>query len=417
MRKAISLTEVLIAMGILTVGLLGVASVFPVASAFMQQGDVADRSSQIAQAAFNDALARGTFDPANWYAMSRGGFEPSAYSVPGDGPFDSFSRPVADSINNARALWPNDSLCQRVGQVYVIDPLGAAAMSNEQSPTANNLGARVFPASAAVLNLRSNYYNMAWEQWLSDSQSIWPVRRVTMRQPFVGSLPPNPTYWQITQPLTTAVAERRFSSSDDLAIDIPPQADKPSRQLLQLDANSSPLARQSAGNYSWLATVVPKDPWSLVGSLCEVSVVVFYKRVLDGKDDILAAASTERIVKASVQSTGLAGGELLLSPVNDGITESPFQGLKVGRWIMLCGPSPSSTSERPQFVARWYRVLSIEEQGDNRLATLRGPQWPWQPRNGSGELSNNLCVGIFPGAVAVHSKTIRLGGQNAYAVK
>ena len=57
----ISLTEVLIAMGILTVGLLGVAAIFPVASFYMQKGDVADRGSAIAQAAFNEVVRpRGT---------------------------------------------------------------------------------------------------------------------------------------------------------------------------------------------------------------------------------------------------------------------------------------------------------------------------------------------------------------------
>ena len=56
-RLGISLTEVLIAMGILTVGLLGVASIFPVASFYMQKGDVADRGSAIAQAAFNEAAS------------------------------------------------------------------------------------------------------------------------------------------------------------------------------------------------------------------------------------------------------------------------------------------------------------------------------------------------------------------------
>lgn len=51
----------------------------------------------------------------------------------------------------------------------------------------------------------------------------------------------------------------------------------------------------------------------------------------------------------------------------------------------------------------------------NDLQTLRGPEWPWQPRssysNANGDvakLSDDLCAGIFKGAVAVHSKTLRL---------
>ena len=54
-RSAITLTEVLISLGILTIGLLGVAALFPVGSYYMQKGEIADRGSAIAQAAFNDA--------------------------------------------------------------------------------------------------------------------------------------------------------------------------------------------------------------------------------------------------------------------------------------------------------------------------------------------------------------------------
>jgi hypothetical protein len=82
----------------------------------------------------------------------------------------------------------------------------------------------------------------------------------------------------------------------------------------------------------------------------------------------------------------------------------------------------------PRFVLNWYQVVSIEGKDsrlnsdgttspapattdpDRRLVTVRGVQWPWQP----GEaLSNDLCVGIFRGAVAVHTKSIRLESPSA----
>ena len=62
--RAITLTEVLISLGILTIGLLGVAALFPVGSYYMQKGEIADRGSAIAQAAFNDLIARGMLNPA-----------------------------------------------------------------------------------------------------------------------------------------------------------------------------------------------------------------------------------------------------------------------------------------------------------------------------------------------------------------
>src|SRR3954466_10976142 len=69
-RLGISLTEVLIAMGILTVGLLGVASVFPVGGWYLQRAETADRGSAIAQSAMNDLVAQGLLDPQSWFAFT-----------------------------------------------------------------------------------------------------------------------------------------------------------------------------------------------------------------------------------------------------------------------------------------------------------------------------------------------------------
>src|SRR6478736_1226421 len=68
-RSALSLTEVLIAMGILTIGLLSVAAIFPVGSFYMQKAEIADRGSAIAQSVMNDLMARGMLNPRAWYVM------------------------------------------------------------------------------------------------------------------------------------------------------------------------------------------------------------------------------------------------------------------------------------------------------------------------------------------------------------
>jgi hypothetical protein len=171
----------------------------------------------------------------------------------------------------------------------------------------------------------------------------------------------------------------------------------------------------------------------------DVSVVVFYKRPLpadavslasttNGRNDFLAnVGRSERAVTARVLSTGLNGGELLLERL-PGESTDPFDDLRTSQWIMLCGPHPNSnvTSTNPprgepRFALNWYQVVTIDREGvgvqnfkpaTQRLVTVRGPQWPWTPAaNGpwdSNYVSNNLCVSICRGAVAVHSKTIRL---------
>src|SRR6476661_5193015 len=68
-RRGLSLTEVLISMGILTLGLLGVASVFPVGSYYVQKAEISDKASAIAQAVMSDIMARGMLNPRSWYVM------------------------------------------------------------------------------------------------------------------------------------------------------------------------------------------------------------------------------------------------------------------------------------------------------------------------------------------------------------
>jgi hypothetical protein len=254
-----------------------------------------------------------------------------------------------------------------------------------------------------------------------------------------------------------------FSSPDDLALDLPAARDKPSIQRWDISSvdpngngNSSDdaLARQARGDYSWIITVSPNtseardalgtDPSAFS---YEVAVVVFYKRPLPRtrpEDDATVISNLEQMypnergAQAKIVSTGLNGGEVLLTriPTNPSThepAESPFNILKTGQWIMLCGPHPNSTDARPMMTARWYRVLAIDgkdtqldetgapttnsSEPERRLVSLRGPQWPWTPAaslTDYNHLSNALYVCIPTGAVAVHSKSIHLGGNSVW---
>src|SRR3990170_7313755 len=66
LRLAITLIEVLISMGILTVGLLSVAALFPVGGFYMQKAEIADRGSAIAQSVMSEIVSRGMLNPRAW---------------------------------------------------------------------------------------------------------------------------------------------------------------------------------------------------------------------------------------------------------------------------------------------------------------------------------------------------------------
>jgi hypothetical protein len=466
-------------MGILTVGLLGVAALFPVGAFYMQKGDVADKGSAVAQAAFNEALTRGWLNPENWLTWEDGiqgvTAAPGVYSK-------SFNRPIAEMLRryNAVLVGINPPLSEseiqkrmtlEFGSIFVIDPLAIASAAKtdpttgEHIPMSNAARGRpggAFPSSTVWTIYTSPPATTLWTPW-GDNLSYglrWPIRRVSLRQPIA-----QPTQGPAYRPLDPAIADKLFSSSDDLAMDLPAARDKSSIQRWDIssdDLNNNgnskddPLARQSRGDYSWLVTVSPStsEARDALGTdpsaySYEVSVVVFYKRPLPRsrpEDDAAVISNLDQLIPnergayAKIVSTGLNGGEVLLTRIpSNGSTfepaESPFNILKTGQWIMLCGPHPNSTDARPMMTARWYRVLAIDGKGERlndagtynppapstdperRLVSLRGPQWPWQPATdltASNQLSNALYVCIPTGAVAVHSKTIHLGGDSVW---
>jgi len=462
-HSAITLTEVLISMGILTLGLLGVAAMFPVGSYYMQKGDTADRASAVAQAAFNDAVTQGLLDPKNWYGLVPGssttaGAANRGFSADGGAAVNTFRRPFAAALNEAISFassqtYPQKVLSQQMGNAYVLDPMGVAGA------TFNDYGYNfiLYPVPATAYSdsvSASAYAPTQWAAWKNSTAPdyAWPIRRVTFHQPNL-----DPSILSATVPLKAAVAERLFGSHDDLSIDLPDRDDMPSTQNWNVvyDSSGTPssVARQSRGDYSWFITVVPKtaDARNALasggsGQAYDVSVVVFYKRVLPRTDPVDKTASKEaatrytvqeRVVRAQVLSTGPSGGELLLTAYDgvggmpdDFVPESPFTDLKVGEWIMLCGPHPDSTESNPRFVLNWYRVLAIDgkdmkldvygkpinsaNEPERRLVSLRGPQWPWMPDSPPYSLSNYLCAGIFPGTVAVHNRTIQLESSSAF---
>ncbi|MEM1303867.1 MAG: hypothetical protein AAGG46_03170 [Planctomycetota bacterium] len=353
--SGISVTEVLIAMGVLSVGLLGVAAIFPVGGYYMQRGDVSDNADAIAQAALNDAITRGLLDPENWVAYedtfaANGikGWFPSytQLGVPG-----TMTRPFAADFRQRLnfsaqkqagligqawdAIEASKRLQNTVGSVFVLDPLAIAAHTatdlTATPPVFSVLTrATAFPASGGVTgamlpDFRGSVVSMnpsLWTPW-ENPQGGWPLQRLT-----VASRQPNSSVG--AEPMLFVEADRVASALDDLAIDLPDQDDQPTRQRFTR-SGGTPLARQARQEYSYLFTVAPTT-YDAFRSLAnggdgsfDVAAVAFHKRLV-GARGVTPAAQTaqrnaelallqsgERLVRASIQTAGAGagGGEVL----------------------------------------------------------------------------------------------------------
>ncbi len=440
-RRGISLVEVLISMGILSLGLLGVAAIFPVGGYYVQSGDTYDSADAVAQAALADAAARGWLDPKNWVGCER--------SFPTSGPLDrpaptasmiaawkrKYVSPFAALLREDLARNASQNVLSHLdGSAYAIDPLGVSVGArNLGSVSTQNIEVSNFPASAQS----SSFVSAAWSPWNSDSRT-WPVHRLSLR-----ATDPTGTFPYF--PLGQRQAQAICISSDDLALEVPPDAARPIQQRLSA-LNGVAVQRQSKGEFSWILTVAPssnieRNALGLDPSAFdyEVSAVVFRGRGLpaqpptnlnDHNANLSSIRLEERIVSARVINRGVGGGELLLERTPTTVTgepaEDPFNQLKTGRYVMLVGPRPNSTPDAPAVFLAWYRVTAIEVPSSNttiggltpnpitqRVVSLRGPDWPWFPGTplnltNTNVLSNDLRLGIFPGVVAVHTRTMRL---------
>lgn len=437
-RRGITLVEILVSIGILAVGLLGVAALFPVGGHFLRQGDISDRADAVAQVSHSEAVARGLLNPDNWLTTTVQSGQ-LVYGLP-------FADLMRSSLRQARVDALTDGVTaeqghsRRVGSAYVIDPAGVGEL---MQPPLGVVAANVafFPAS---INTSAPFVtqNMAWRPWAGDG-GVWPVRRLTVN----GGAGRMGTR---TEAPMLAQADAMVGSADDLAIELNDyrgnrfdfNPDNPSQQRWDslpatTGAGVTPLKRLNRGDYSWAMTVVPQTPDarnaladSPQSHSYDITSVVFHKR-----------SSDEALVRAAVATRGVGGGSLRLYAAPGAVTangNSPIEDLRGGQWVMLLGPHPSSldvsdsTYLRPMLFCQWYRVVAVEEDPDpdrdpNALASvfLRGPDWPWAPAlqiDGTpaapgDALASDLRLVIAPDVVAVQTRAMRLSPGAAWDIE
>lgn len=404
-RRGVTLLEVLISIGVLSIGLLGAATMLPLAKFYASEASKYDRAGTLGAQAYHDLQIRGYCSPKKW-------IDPLGAFT-----FTNKSVVMIDPLALTYSLGTYASTAATVSSAPVFFPA---------LPT-NNPNA---PVPTAPIVFRVNV----------DITNNWP-----------DSAPqPTSTIGPVSMPFQ--MAERVFRASDDLVFDVP------SRPDLRPQAPSGVLSPDFSGDYSWTATVqhTAADLFNAPNmQRLECSLVVYYKRDLNlnpadwpgppGQK----SPPPERMVyadllqQAATPTPGMpffSGGSLLLRTIGTGTppatTPSPTQlnwldGLKPNTYIMLSANFVDTLGGTggtfPQ--VRWYRIATVDDDVTisggvaSRMITVEGLDWSpftsaagsqlWQDADGGGSTG---ITGNFPtvfctiaeGAVAVYNDVILL---------
>ena len=146
----------------------------------------------------------------------------------------------------------------------------------------------------------------------------------------------------------------------------------------------------------------------------DVSIVVFHKR------DLLfstagATEFNEREVEVKSLTDSFGGGELELHSGDP----NELKNIRPGEWLLLYGQDPntgSATGVPIRWFSQWYRILAVDEEDDEtpeqRLVSVKGPDWPW-----TAGTPMNTHVGLFQGAVAVFTRSMKLEGDSPWSLE
>ncbi len=371
-RFGVTLLEVIVSMGIMVVGLMGMASLIPLGRLELAEGDRLDNSSTLGRGAFRELTVRGYLNPQMWVDPLTGA------SVAGPQSF----------VVNPQAVGPPFA-------PIVVDPLMVAPRFFGETPNATALTSR---EESHRTNCRFFPYSLA----LPGSQSGWPektapkIARVTLRTYPADSS----SGGSLAHTMRFDVASRFFRSTDDLVIDLPTdRARRPAQIFMQSDmTNLSVTAndgvtdskalpqvayRKFRGDYSWFFVVEPNPaerytspsdnllPMTAGGfgspyvtRAFRVWVVVCNKRDLRDTSDMSLAASRavgERCVWIDFIDRYTA--RLRASGLIDEGTASQVLDAKANQWIAATSAytNPMVPGGK-QYLMEWFRIVNVADR-------------------------------------------------------
>jgi hypothetical protein len=425
-----TILEVLFAIMITSVGLLGAIAVFPVASEYARKGRLNDEVTVCADAAVHKMDAMGMRRPERWFA-----FVDNGVNAPNT---------VGGALLTTAPAFPRTSFC--------IDPRFTA---QNVGNTSGNPYWTYFPAFPRRPQAAAGPVSGPNDPDYTGNPGAPRMQRITLVYGVPsGAAPylPNPF------PMGRFQADLVFSFEDQLAYDRPgvqkgevARADnaEPAFQLyspikINNGATILPGKREDEGKLSWMATLVPKiDRFTAtLEDKYVLSIVVFYSRSPDLLIPNFAAPNKSAnewnamILGTDFHSQGYGGGEVTITANNPDKLK-----MRAGDWLMLSGNVQANVYEdvggvqtlvpRTVPMFKWYRISDADEDPYEQLpigsgiwkrdVSLVGPDWDMQnvlpysggaPQgdfDGSGNpIYDDVEVTIVPGIVAVSDRTVRL---------
>lgn len=397
LRRAVTIMEVMFAIGVVMIGLLGLASLIPLAGRFAVDTLSTDRAAAMASAYDQVARVSGAANLRRLVLINHGDMGGIGTDSNNNGVDDYGSQTVIPGWYPL-GLYPDprgdtfEETVYALGQLSSPGPVRAGDVGNTYVPPGRYgaicIDSRGLPwGPAPMLPNNANYFRPGNFPYYADrvnpfeapnarpsnpwftTPRMW---RATIMRSELGDLEnfffptnnPRNLVADVSNIAPPKVADMIFRSADEVAIEAPEDRSAvATQQFFRSGRDASgqvvttggvPLQRASSPEYSWLATLVPQ---SSTGVEYELSVVIVEQRsqavpsmvpfpVNEPADNMNA----ERIawVGQAIGLTGGAGGDILIygSPAVSPEVES-------GSWIMLSrqpwddGTTDDRTSTNP----------------------------------------------------------------------
>ena len=389
-RRAVTLVEIMAAILVLSIGLVGILAAIPFGGFRMAQMSEADNSAAVGRNALRIMKANHWANPNNWwlvnYFSSNG---PQLYGI-------------VDPTDNVHPLVDSDLWRLNLDAPFIIDPLSAQTyLPTLAYYTPGGLGVRYTLVSP-----------------LEDGMNGLPRVPSGSGAAYGGVAAFNARLrnWY----------ERFFYQQDDLVsgyaetedeTQFRPQLETEQASLFDWDDQSadysSPMDVPSySGRYSWMACVYPGSSTGARYSAdlsCIVSadydVVVFKDRII----------GDQKFFAGVVLGSGYQGGEIELdltsmrdaenTACDSSIDRSRLvDQLEQTRYIMLTGRNSDRLEDGafPTFT-RWYKIAnySVDDENNTLRLTLIGSDTPKTWAGGN----TPIAAVFYPGAVGVYSDT------------